>query len=84
MKNYVKPELVYESFELTQQIASCQFDSNSTANDEDCQFYGWDEVMQENITIFKSNCTDVTKNEWVVESFCYHNASEGQYGIFNS
>lgn len=84
MKKYVKPELVYESFELTQQIASCQFDSGPTANDEGCKFTGWDEVMQEIITIFKSKCTNVDNNEWVVDSYCYHNASEGQYGIFNS
>lgn len=83
MKKYVKPELVYESFELTQQIAACDFDSNNTANDEGCEFTGVDTLMGE-ITIFKSACTDVTKNEWVVDSYCYHNASEGDYGIFNS
>ena len=84
MKKYVKPELVYESFELTQQIAACRFDSQNTANDDDCQFYGWDAVLGEFITIFKSNCTNTDNNEWVVDSYCYHNASEGEYGIFNS
>lgn len=84
MKKYVKPELVYESFELTQQIAACDFDSNNTANGEECKFTGYDEVMQEVITIFKSGCINVDNNEWVVDSYCYHNASESNYGIFNS
>lgn len=84
MKKYVKPELVYESFELTQQIAACQFDLVAdSATDEMCQFKGVDALMGE-ITIFKSDCTDATNNEWVVDSYCYHNASESEYGIFNS
>ena len=84
MKKYVKPELVYESFELTQQIAACQFDVyENSATDEKCRFTGVDDLMGP-IIIFKSNCTDATNNEWVVDSYCYHNASEGDYGIFNS
>ena len=84
MKKYVKPELVYESFELTQQIAACDFDLvETTVNGEGCKFTGVDDLMGP-ITIFRNNCRDVANNEWVVESYCYHNASESDYGIFNS
>lgn len=81
MKKYVKPELFYESFELSQQIAACDFDSNNTANDENCRFSGVDKDWGP-ITIFMNNCG----NDGTVqaESYCYHNASTSPYGIFNS
>jgi len=84
MKKYVKPELVYESFELSQQIAACKFDSNDTANDEGCEFTGYDDALGKIITIFQSHCSDAENNGFWIESYCYHNASEGEYGIFNS
>ena len=41
MKKYVKPELIYESFELSQQIAACDYDSKNTSTNEGCTFV-WD------------------------------------------
>lgn len=76
MKKYVKPELIFESFELSQQIAACQYDG--TKNDG--PFVGFNNDFGEEMSIFliKGVC------EVVVESYCYHNASSGAYGIFNS
>lgn len=81
MKKYVKPELFYESFELSQQIAACAYDSHNTSS-EDCVFTGDDGLM-----IFRSGCggKDAAGNDiFFVESFCYHNGSDSPYGIFNS
>ena len=79
MKKYVKPELFYERFELAQQIATCQYDSNNTHSDRGCQFTGYNEAWQMEMTIFLpgSNCTMHT------EDYCYH-GSTGTYNIFNS
>lgn len=41
MKEYVKPELYYESFELSQHIAACYFNLERTAfKVEDCYMPG--------------------------------------------
>ncbi|MGM9643435.1 MAG: hypothetical protein ACI3XI_09525 [Eubacteriales bacterium] len=79
MKKYVKPELFYESFELSQQIAACDYDSNNTFdNVESCSFTGYNNDFHMEMNIFRSDC------EVVAESYCYHNSISGYYGIFNS
>ena len=80
MKKYVKPELIFESFELSQQIAACDYDSNNTANDENCSFTGYNEDFKTEMTIFVT--TD--RCGIIAESFCYHNSTSGGFGIFNS
>ena len=80
MKKYVKPELIFESFEMSQQIASCSIDGEFNANDAtDCSFSS-EEKDFGNLSIFLSTtpCTDIT------ESYCYHNSTSGGVGIFNS
>lgn len=79
MKKYVKPELIFESFELTQQIAACDYDSNNTSTDEGCSFTGVNKDFGVEMNIFLSTPTCAV----VAESYCYHNASGG-FGIFNS
>ena len=91
MKKYVKPELFYESFELSQQIAACDFDSNDTSTDSGCQFTG-DATRLPNlaemgvtgiVTIFTSGCRG--NNMIQYEAYCYHNSNGfGSAGIFNS
>ena len=76
MKKYVKPELIFESFEMSQQIASCDFDGDF--NETACGFTG-DNGFGETVTIFSSKPTCDT----MPESYCYHNSSGG-FGIFNS
>ena len=81
MKKYVKPELMFESFELSQQIAACTYDIyNNTNTDEGCQF------TDGNQYIFMSGCGGNVGDTpvWQVENYCYHNGSSSPYGIFNS
>ena len=79
-KKYVKPELFCESYEMAQQIAACDYDSNNSFNDEKCSFTGVNKDFGVEMKIFLSTPTCDT----VAESYCYHNASSGGYGIFNS
>lgn len=80
MKKYVKPELFYESFELTQQIAACDYDSKGSMNNEGCSFIGTNKDFNEQMIILlsKPTCEDI------YESYCYHNAATSTIGIFNS
>ena len=78
MKKYVKPELIFESFEMTQQIAACQYDSNNTHDDAACKFTGYNDEFEQNMTIFVDSTCDV-----IAESYCYH-GSTGGFSIFNS
>ena len=86
MKKYVKPELFYEHFELSQQIAACQFDQ--TPNDADitpnlnnkdtCGFYG-DAGFGPMFILQSGNdgCTTTA------DDYCYHGSTSG-FNIFNS
>ena len=76
MKKYVKPELIFESFEMTQQIAACDYDSKGSFNDATCTFVG-SEFPDEVIFVDKTNCSTIA------ESYCYH-GSTGGFNIFNS
>lgn len=79
MKKYVKPELIFERFEMSQQIAACDYDSNNTSSDNSCRFTGINKDFGVEMSIFMTTgICDV-----VAESYCYHNSSGG-YGIFNS
>lgn len=81
-KKYVKPELLFESFELSQQIAACEFDSRNTADDiYKCSFTGNNPVNGAQINIFLEVSTMCTTK---AESYCYHNGTGGYYSIFNS
>ena len=80
MKKYVKPELFYERFELSQQIAACDYDSKGTLSDESCSFEGMNKDFGVSMKIFLTQDTcDV-----IADSYCYHNANSGAFGIFNS
>ena len=82
MKKYVKPELVYESFELSQQIAACTYDSNNTMNDiVDCWFTGEIPNTSMTITIFLNGNTNCTT---IGEAFCEHSGTGNNFNIFNS
>lgn len=78
MKKYIKPELIFERFELSQQIAACDFDSQGTANDGSCSFTGQNTVTGEQVNIFLS--TDSCKV--IAEGYCYHSSTG--YSVFNS
>lgn len=78
MKKYVKPELMYESFEMSQQIASCDYDGNF--NETDCSFTGVNKDFGAEMNIFSSIPNPCSV---IPDSYCYHNLS-GDFGIFNS
>lgn len=82
MKKYVKPEIYIEKYEMTQQIASCDYDSNNTADDTSCRFTGINKDFGVEMTIFQGNCAE--EGGVFAESYCYHGSSGGYYSIFNS
>ena len=62
MKKYVKPELIYESFELSQQIAACDYDMDPAhpSQDRNCVFIAeWDPGVK--IFSAGSACTTPTE-----------------------
>lgn len=81
MKKYVKPELFYESFELSQSIAVCGWDMNYT-DKETCTALGDASVGNFPISLFtETPRCDATEDN--VESYCYE-VSSGDKGLFNS
>lgn len=80
MKKYVKPELYFESFELSQQIAACDFLSNNTATDENCIFTGDHDFWGANTKLFISP----TPCDVQPEVYCYHNDVASGIILFNS
>ena len=83
-KKYVKPELFYENFEMSQQIAACDYDSNNTLNDDEnnCKFTGISDFGS--MTIFLSNCSQNDTVDVTDYGYCYHNATSSPIGTFNS
>lgn len=83
-KKYVKPELYYENFELSQQIAACDYDSNNTHSDDNCFYTGTSEFGA--MTVFMDNCGSEGSGTVNVEDYgyCYHNSTAYPIGIFNS
>ena len=79
MKKYVKPELIYEHFELSQQIAACQYDlDETTSNNIPCHFVG-DENAPFSVTIFDNGSCPVD-----AEMFCEHSGTDFPGVLFNS
>lgn len=78
MKKYVKPELFYEHFELSQHIADCdwelQFDNGNA-----CIATG-DPVRAPGMTIFTAICNMA---EDAIEDYCYHDGAAG-LNVFQS
>lgn len=78
MKTYVKPELFFESFELSQHIAGCNLTLN-VGDAATCNATGWIEGIYE-----KGEETPGVKSGWFidskicaveVEAYCYTNGS---------
>lgn len=83
MKKYVKPDLYFESFQLTQHIAACGYDFNSThSTPEVCSFDG--DVNMGNIEgRYFLQGTDGCVMQ--VERYCYTNGTDNeQIKIYNS
>ena len=83
MKEYVKPDLFYESFELSQHIAVCAYDFKNASNKNDCSATGDLEnfFIPDSIAIFNNDKCNT--NPESIENFCYTTGAEG-YNTFNS
>lgn len=83
MKKYVKPDLYFESFQLTQHIAACGYDyMNTSTTVEVCSFAG-DENMgnMEGTYFLESTELCVIKTD----RYCYTNGTDNeQIRIYNS
>ena len=82
MKPYVKPELFYESFELSQSVAACGWDMSNQSDKNNCTAFGDEALGRFPVNLFTATprC-DVTEDK--VEGYCYE-VSSGGMGIFNS
>ena len=79
MKKYVKPMLIYESFEMSQQIATCEYDSNNTNNDVvTCTFTG--PYTGDAKLFLDSNSACAVP----AEGYCEHASTGNLYNLFNS
>lgn len=83
MKEYVKPELFFESFELSEQIATCKFDSNKSNMDvANCAFTGADSenLIPQGTYFTKAN--QACSAEY--EEYCYNSGTGNSLNLFNS
>lgn len=82
MKSYVKPELFYENFELSQSIAACGWDMSNHSNKKSCTALGDEEWGHFPVTLFtETPRCDVTEEN--AEAYCYEVSSDA-YKLFNS
>ena len=85
MKEYVKPELYYESFELSQHIAACGIDMSNPTIENSCtatldsKFWGGlsDQVFNRDI----SGCSTAVED---IEVYCYTYGTTEAGKVFNS
>lgn len=81
MKSYVKPELYFESFELSEHIAACGLDMSNSTNVNNCTAtadttWGYTEPFIA-FTGNNAGCKEV------IEAYCY-TTEDGGLNIFNS
>lgn len=82
MKAYIKPDLFFESFELSQNIAVCGWDMTNQTEKTVCSAMGDETQGQFPVSLFtETPRCDVTESD--VDSYCYEPGSGG-YGLFNS
>lgn len=86
MKPYVKPQLFVESYELSQHVAACGWDINSS---EDSCKATWDPQVQGTngnslgVYLFNDNATGCTVKPADIEEYCYTTGTEGN-NLWNS
>lgn len=79
MKKYVKPELFYERYELSQHIADCAWELNSS-NKADCQTYRWDTTKSDGVdfgTLFNTNLNCYNNIDAGFQNYCETNGANG-------
>ena len=76
MKKYVKPELFYEHYELSQHIADCAWEL--TSNDEySCSAEADTGKIDALPNLFMSTTSGCVLNEKIYHDFCYHGGAGG-------
>ena len=83
MKKYVKPELYYENFELSQHIAACGIDVNlgdtaSCTPSLDPDFWGISD------TVFNNGRLECSMDISAIEVYCYTSGTNEAGRLFNS
>lgn len=76
MKKYVKPELFYENYELSQYVASCVAKWNHAEGGCSVSVPGYENLFKSGLDI----CSDGAIGGIV----CYQNTSDGQFAAFIS
>ncbi len=78
-KTYNKPQIVFESFELTTSIsAGCSYIVTNSADTSNCSYHD----AQQDITLFAAHC-GWDEDEVNTSGVCYHVPS-ANYDLFNS
>lgn len=78
MKNYVKPELFYERYEVSQHIADCAWEWVNNTDKSTCRAEADSKKLPGMPTIFLSEaagCIFTTPTEY--ENYCYQNSADG-------
>lgn len=87
MKKYVKPEVYFESFQLSQHIAACGWDVES-GSVETCVSHGdKQDVYVTNDTLAANGPAFAQSNASCVfepESYCYQNGASDMFRTFSS
>lgn len=82
MKKYVKPDIFYESFELSQNIAVCGWDMSNLKDKNSCVAIGDETEGNYPVRLF-TDAPRCEATEDKVEHYCYETGS-GSMAIFNS
>ena len=81
MKKYVKPELFYERFELSQHIADCMWELNQAQGA--CIAHPDEDQMSGIPTVF-TDALGCDMTESTLKDYCYENSLESLKNIFVS
>lgn len=85
MKKYIKPELFYERYELTQHIADCDWEMTTSMDPNTCAAYGEKDSIYEDLKLFvHSYVCDIATEDEVWEDYCYQTGSDGALKVFAS
>jgi hypothetical protein len=77
MKKYVKPELFYERYELSQHIADCAWEWSNYTNKSTCiATPDQDKIPLGDVSLFTGSL-GCTLPEEIYEDFCYQNGGPG-------
>lgn len=85
MKKYVKPELYYENFELSQHIAACGIDVNhddTTSCNPTLDGSFWEGL--DRVGVFSDGRADCSMDISAIEDYCYTVGTSEAGRTFNS